>query len=276
MISRVALNDGASPYEVTLVRSVVAGIAVLAYLLARRRVRKPDRVTISVGVVMGVTSLATPFILGTIALQYASAGFVSLPAALIPLLTAALAHVLLPGERLSRAKVGGLVIALVGVVVLLAGDAGIGGGGRPVFAGILGLTSSVAIAFGSICAKRFAGRYDPLDVSWVQFVAGASVIAVAALAAGEGVSAGPAAAWPELILLGLVGTFLPAALYFWLLRYVTATYASVIGYVVPIFSVVLGIRLLDERLETGILVGGLLIMTGVIITDRLEARVRRS
>jgi drug/metabolite transporter (DMT)-like permease len=56
---------------------------------------------------------------------------------------------------------------------------------------------------------------------------------------------------------------------------VTATYASVIGYIVPLIAVIVGVVLLDEQVQPGILIGGLLILTGVVVTDRLEQRVPR-
>jgi drug/metabolite transporter (DMT)-like permease len=272
----MALADGATPYEIALARAVLAAVGVLAYLLVRRRLRRPDGIVLRVGVVMALTNLAVPFVLANIALQYASAGFVALPAALIPLVTAALAHVFLPDERLSASKVLGLIIALAGVVVLLtSGDSGLGTAGRPLVAGALGLASTVTIAAGSVYAKKSAGRYATLDVAGTQFVLGAVCVAVAAVAAGDGVGAGPRASWPELLYLAGVTTFVPFTVYYWLIRRVTATYASVIGYIVPLIAVITGVVVLDEQIQPGILFGGLLILSGVLITDRLEHRVGR-
>ena len=75
---------------------------------------------------MGVSNLAVPYILSTIALQYASAGFIGLTTALIPLFTALLAHFALENERLSPMKVGGLVLGFAGVGALLgSGESGL-------------------------------------------------------------------------------------------------------------------------------------------------------
>lgn len=276
VVSRMALADGATPYEIALARAVLAGIGVVALLAVRRRLRRPDGVVWRVGTVMALTNLAVPFVLTNLALQYASAGFVALPSALIPLITAALAHLFLTGERLSGAKALGLVTALAGVVVLLtSGDSGLDTAGRPVVAGLLGLVSAVTIAAGSIYAKRHAGRYATLDVAGTQFVLGAVMVAGAALLAGDGLGTGPRASWPELAYLAAVTTFVPFVVYYWLIRHVTATYASVIGYVVPLIAVLAGVVLLDERVQPGILAGGVLILGGVVMTDRLEHRLGR-
>jgi drug/metabolite transporter (DMT)-like permease len=275
VVSRMALADGATPYEIALARAVLAGIGVVVYLAVRRRLHRPDSVVWRVGIVMALSNLAVPFVLGNIALQYASAGFVALPTALIPLITAALAHVFLPGERLDVAKTLGLLVALAGVVVLLAsGDSGLDVAGRPLVAGSLGLVSAITIAAGTIYAKRYAGSYTTLDVAGTQFVLGAIIVAAVALVAGDGVGTGPRASWPELAYLAVATTFVPFTVYYWLIRRVTATYASVIGYVVPLIAVVTGVILLDEQIQPGILLGGLLILGGVVITDRLEHQLR--
>ena len=71
-------------------------------------------------------------------------------------------------------------------------------------------------------------------------------------------------------LVWMVGLFL---LFFWLLKRVPVTRASLIGYVVPLIALIAGIVLLDEKLQVGIAIGGVLILGGVILTDRVERRV---
>jgi len=273
VVSRIAIQDGASPYEIALVRGVLAGVGVLVLLMVRRRLRRPGRHATRVGAVMAVTNMAIPFLFGSIALQYASAGFVALPIALIPLTTAALAHVFLPDERLTLIKMMGLSIALAGVAVLaLSGDSGLEEGGRPLIALLLGLGSVVSISVGGVYSKQHAGKYGLLDVSGIQFLGGAVIIVVASLAIEGAVGFGPRAAWPELGYLSMVATFMPFLLWYWLIRHVTATYAAAIGYVVPLIAVIVGVIVLDEQVQPGIAIGGALILAGVILTDRLERR----
>jgi len=259
VVSRIAIQDGASPYEIALVRGVLAGVGVLVLLMVRRRLRRPGRHATRVGAVMAVTNMAIPFLFGSIALQYASAGFVALPIALIPLTTAALAHVFLPDERLTLIKMMGLSIALAGVAVLaLSGDSGLEEGGRPLIALLLGLGSVVSISVGGVYSKQHAGKYGLLDVSGIQFLGGAVIIVVASLAIEGAVGFGPRAAWPELGYLSMVATFMPFLLWYWLIRHVTATYAAAIGYVVPLIAVIVGVIVLDEQVQPGIAIGGAL------------------
>jgi len=273
VVSRMALEKGAGPYEIALARGALAAMAVVLLLAARGRLRRPGGVTIKVGVVMGVFSMAVPFVLGTIALQYAGAGFVALPISLVPLTTAAMAHLLLPGERLDTAKVLGLGVALTGVaVLLLSGDSGLADGGRPLIAGVLGLVTVVTISAGSIFSKRYAGEYGLMDASAIQFSLGTAMIVAASIVMEGRVGVGTLEAWPLLAYLAAVSTFIPVLLYYWMIRHVTATYAAAVGYLVPLVAVILGVVALGEELQPGIVWGGGLILAGVILTDRLEHR----
>lgn len=275
--TRAAFNQGASPVTVAVYRGAFATVAVLVFLVIQRRGIIPrSMAALRVGLMMGITNMAVPFVLANIALQYASAGFVGLMTALIPILTAVMAHFLLEGERLSGMRVAGLVVALAGVATLmLSGDSGLAEGGRPLYAGILGLISVLAISYGGVYAKRFAGQYRNLDASGIHFLSGTLVIAVIWLF-GDGLPrAESLRALSLMAYLGLVSTFAAFALYYWLLQRVSATYASLTGYVVPVFAIVSGIVLLDERLQPGIVLGGSLILLGVIITDRSYRRPGR-
>ncbi len=78
--------------------------------------------------------------------------------------------------------------------------------------------------------------------------------------------------WVLIAYMTLIGSVTPFLLFFWLLQHVSATKASLVGYVVPLVALVAGITLLDERLQAGILVGGVLIVAGVVLTERAERR----
>ncbi len=74
--------------------------------------------------------------------------------------------------------------------------------------------------------------------------------------------------------MALASTAGPNLLYYWVLRHVSSTQASMIGYLVPIVAVTAGGILLDERLEFGLVAGGTVILVGVILTNRAERRSR--
>ena len=273
VMTRVAFDNGLEPYSVVAISSVIAAMAVIGYAVAVRHGFKVGALGWRVGAVMSVMSVTIPFLSRNLALQYASAGFVGLASALVPLATAIAAHFMLTNEPFDRTTVTGLLVALAGVAVLvLSGDAGIGEGGRPELAGVLALAGVVSVALGGVYAKRHAGGYSPLAVAGVQFVLGAAITTVLMLIV-EGTPSNPTAAgWGSLVYIAIVATFMPVALYYWLLRHVTVTYSALIGYVIPLIAVAVGVIALDEELQPGIVAGGVLILAGVVMTDRARRR----
>ena len=66
--------------------------------------------------------------------------------------------------------------------------------------------------------------------------------------------------------------FLPFYLFYRLIQKVPATTVSLIGYLVPLVALIGGLLLLGEQLQAGMVVGGLLILAGVVFTDRADRR----
>jgi len=273
VVTRVALAEGLNPLTIAGVTSAIAAAAVLLFMLIDGGSFPIGKIELKIGLVMSILSVTLPFVSRSVALQYASAGFVGLATALVPLATVVVANFVLKDEPLRLATVVGLGIALAGVAVLvLSGDSGIGIEGRPAVAGGLALVGVVSVALGSVYAKRYAGQYSVLGVSGVQFAIGA-LLASGASVAVHGVPEGPSInGWASLVYIGVIGTFLPIVVFYWLLRHVTVTYATVIGYIVPLVAVIVGVVVLGEQLQPGILLGGGLILAGVVVTDRLRAR----
>jgi drug/metabolite transporter (DMT)-like permease len=273
---RAALNEGVEPITMVALRSVLAAGGVLIYLRLIDRPIGSDRGLWTTGVVMGIFNLTLPFILFTLAYQYASAGFVGLFAALIPLSTAVWAHYTVPGEPLSTGKSLGMLIALAGVAFLLgSGSSGLSEGGSPQLAAILGLGAVVAVGFASAYAKRRSDTFTPLPVVGIQFVVGTVMLFPLMLVVDGLPTDVSAAGWALVVFLAAGSSFLPFLLFYWLLQNASVTTASLGGYIVPLVSLLGGIILLDESLQLGIVVGGTLILVGVILTDQAERRLVR-
>lgn len=273
--TRIALDEGTTPYRLAAYRAFFAVLAVVIYLAIRRRGLPRGKVTWKVGLVMGLSNLAAPFIFGTLALQHAGAGFIGLMTALIPLVTAAVAHFTPLEEKLSVTKTTGLLIGFGGVaVLLLSGDSGLAEGGNPILAGGLALCSVVAISLGGLYAKFHSGEYEGMDVAGIQHAVGVVVIAIIAFFVDGGPRTETAVTWAAVVYMAVLCSLTPMMLYYWMLRKVSATYAALAGYIVPPIAILAGIIVLDERLQPGILLGGILILVGVLLADRAERRPR--
>lgn len=269
--ARAAFREGAGPYTVVGMRTLIAAIAVLAYAVWRGR-SFPSRRWWRLGGLIGLTNYTIPTLLFVLAVQFASAGFLGLLVANIPPVTAVWAHFLLADERLNRRKALGLSLSLAGVAVLIAtGESGLPAGGRPGLAVALILVGIVVASFGGVHARMHAPGHHLLDLAVPQFTVGALVLLPAMLAV-EGLPTGISpAGWGVIAYMGVVGTFVPSLLFFWMLQRVGATTASLPSYVIPVIALAGGALLLGEQVTLIMGLGGALILTGVLLTERAEA-----
>ena len=167
--TRAAFNEGVDAWTMIAFRVFFAAVLVGAVLVIRR-VPLPSKVVLGYGLTQAVFNLTVPYVLFTFAYDEASAGFVGLLTALIPLSTAVAANFMLPDEPLSKGKLAGLLVAFSGVAfLLLSGDSGLSEGGRPLVAVGLGITAVTSVGFAAAFGKRHAGSYDPSMMTGLQF-----------------------------------------------------------------------------------------------------------
>ncbi|NNF11118.1 MAG: DMT family transporter [Acidimicrobiia bacterium] len=274
---RAAFDEGVTPIAMVALRAIIATVALFAFLHFVRGSVPRSRDEWKVGAVMSVFNLSLPFILFTLGLQYASAGFMGLLAALMPVATAIFAHFLLPDDPLYSGKVIGLLVAFGGVAFLsLTGDSGLDEGGRPMLALALGLGAVLCVGVSNIYAKKQSAGYDPVEVTAMQFALGSLILVPLTLLVEGLPSEITGIAWVLLAYLGLAGSVVPFLAYYWVLQHVSVTRAQIIAYLVPLVALTTGIIVLDERIEIGIAVGGALILAGVIITGAAERRFVRA
>ncbi|MBN2113705.1 MAG: DMT family transporter [Acidimicrobiia bacterium] len=268
--TRAALREGVGPYTIMGIRIVIATAALFAYRMLRRR-RLPDAAMWRLGAVIGLTNITAPYILFTLAVQHASAGFLGLLIANIPLVTAIWAHFLLPDEKMNQRKALGLSLAVGGLAVLLVtGESGLGDAGRAGLSAALALGGVVVSSFGGVHARRHAPNHEVLDLAGPQFALGAAVLLPLMLAIEGLPTAVSAAGWGLMVYMALAGTFMPFVLFFWMLQRVSATTASLPSYVIPVIALAGGAWLLDEQVSWLMAVGGGLILAGVVFTEGAE------
>ena len=275
--NRALVNRGVPPITAAAYRGLLATAAVIVFLAVARRSMPRGRRTWATATVLAVCNMAVPFVTVTIAVQHASAGFVSLLASLIPLTTALWSHAVIPQERLTRLTFLGLTMAVGGVTILMvSGDSGLVEGGEPIFATVMGLTAVLSIGFARMYARHHAASYDADQMTAAHFAVGTVMLLPLALVVEGPRNVPTGLEWAILLYVALAATVLPFFLLFWLSQNVTATHASLSNYFVPVSGVAAGVIVLGERLQPGIIIAGPLIVGGVLIADAIEHRLKQN
>jgi drug/metabolite transporter (DMT)-like permease len=77
-----------------------------------------------------------------------------------------------------------------------------------------------------------------------------------------------AGAWWSLLYMALFGSVLAYLIYNYALVYIPASRVSAFSYMQPLGATLLAVPLLGELISTTLVIGGILVLTGVYITER--------
>ena len=210
------------------------------------------------------------------ALELIPAGRTALVVALNPIMTA-LTMALVFGERLPGYRWLGILLALAGVwIVLSKGDPS---------AIVQRVGRGELMMLGGACCwaiytvvGRFAlsggGSLSPLAITTVTTLWGALMLSVGMPFEWSSWQAGAVspAAWAAIVYLGAGGTALAFVWYAEGLQKLGAARTAVFNNLVPVFGVTLGTALLGEPLLVSMLVGGLVAIVGVSLTNWTRSR----
>jgi drug/metabolite transporter (DMT)-like permease len=193
----------------------------------------------------------------------------------------ALLAALILKERIMPARIAGIAIALLGVV-LVTFNTGFSLGEDRGGIDLLGCAFSLMAAFSfslySVIGKRILTSNDPLIVAALALFSGAILLNVFTTVT-VGHSATINAGWPTFLLmvfLGLTMIGIAYPLWFTCLKRLPASHASIYIYLTPVFAVTLSLIILQERFSWLFWVGGACILGGIIITNRFAADTRES
>jgi drug/metabolite transporter (DMT)-like permease len=261
--------ENLSPWQIVAGR-LLLGAAVLGLVLRVRGETLPaGRAVWGALAVMAIVSNIVPFALITWGQESITSSLASILNSTVPLFTAGIAAAVVPGERLTAMRSAGIIIGFVGVGVIVGVDVN-GPGGD--FTGELAIVlASLSYAVGFVFAKRrLTGRAgSPLAFATGQLALGAAFAVVPAgiaTAAEPGLPGAPAVL--AVIALGALGTGVAYVLYYRLIADVGPTTASFVTYLLPVYGVALGWALLDERIGLNTLVGAVLVIGGITISER--------
>lgn len=271
---RIAL-DGIVPLWVATGRLTIAAVTLVLLLMALR-IRLPPlsnrRLWVHIAG-FAIFSNAMPFALTAWAQQYVQSSFVGISMALVPLFTLGLAHVFLPDEKLTLARVAGFVLGLVGVVVLIGTDALIvGTGTMQMVARLVCVAVTLSYSIGAIVARR-SPPGDPIAFTAASVLLAAAVLLPLTLAMSGVPALPPLRPALAMAYLGLFPTALAALIMVHVIRTAGPTFLTQTNYQVPVWSMIFGTLVLAEPLPPQFLIALALILTGLAVS-RLAMRRR--
>jgi drug/metabolite transporter (DMT)-like permease len=194
--------------------------------------------------------------------QFIPSGWISVVFGLSPIMTGLLARIWLREQGLTPPRLLALLVALAGLGLIF--DVGMQSGTQ-VAIGLLGTLFSVVCHSASmVWIKRLDARLHGLSVTTGGLMVAVPLFLLSWFLRGE--------SWPgtidghvlgSIFYLGVVGSVLGFALFFYVLRYVEATRVALITLMTPVIALLVGQWLNQEAIDARVWFGTALIMLGL-------------
>lgn len=277
LVIKVGL-EGVPPFLAAGLRFAL-GAAVLAALSAARKPGKPldrdDKIAIwSSGLLSFTLSYACVYW----AEQYISSGLTAILYCTMPLVVALLSRFWTRAETLSPRKVGGILVAMGGTVLLFWPGSGVT---RAQLLGMAAaLVSAAAAAVNLVMLKRHSRHTDIYRLNGYAMAIGAACLLTLSAVLERGASP----AWTRanagaVVYLALVGSVAAFLSYTHLVKVMDATRLSLITLIFPIIAVILGCVFLREQTTSLTWIGMATVLAGVTLAivppDLLRAAFSR-
>ena len=259
-----------------------SGLAIAAAALLAWMRFKGERLALPLPVwgtmlVLALLNNIVPFALFGWAQQHIASGLASILNATTPIWGVVVAHIATSDEKMTPAKLIGVVVGFVGVATMIGPD--LLASGDSLLPQLACIAASLCYALAGVWARRFKPMgLKPLKVATAQLLVGALVMTPISLTVGQPWIGGS----PSLIAIGaitalaLVCTAFGYVLYFRLIDSAGATNATLVTLLVPPIAILLGALFLGELLSGGQFLGLAIIALGLAVIDgRLLAAVRR-
>lgn len=252
------------PLSFAGIRFVIASVILITLVVIRRLPiprSRPDWLLLAT---TGVLAFGLNYGLLFWGEQYISSGLAALLQATIPAFGLLIAHLYLPGEQMTPAKLMGTIMGIAGVGIIFSDQLSVAG--PRALAGSLALVgSSVCVAYSNVLIKAKAKHFEPTTLAGGQMIFGL----VPLLIIGIPLEGNPLNfRWTPMALfalfyLAIVGSVVAFILYYWLVKRMDVTNTMLIALVTPVVAVILGMLILKEELSWRIVAGGGLIISGI-------------
>ena len=257
------------PLTYVWLRLTIAAAAMWLFLKVRGEpLGLPRQVWGSI-LLLALLNNALPFTLFGWGQTHIASGLAAILNATTPIWGVIVAHFLTHDERMSRRKIGGVLLGFAGVATMI-GPTLLSSLGTSALAQLACVTAALSYALAAVWARRFKRLgLSPMSVTTGQLTAGAAMMLPLMLFVDQPWTHPfpPLTAWGAIVALALLCTAFAYILYFRLIETSGATNALLVTLLVPPVAILLGGLFLGETLAPQDFIGLGLIALGLAAID---------
>lgn len=270
----IGADDSFSQILFAGVRFALAGILVLVIgcLMSKKLLLPKNKTKIGHIAVLGLFQTVLQYIMFYIGLAHTSGVKSSILVAVNVFMSLIISALVFKMEKLTFQKTAGVVLGFAGVVIINLTSASSLGGFSIKGEGAI-LLSAFAYSVSSVLIKKYSQTDNPVMLSGWQFFAGGVFMIVFGLIAGGKFIVEPSETAKSLLILFYLAFISAVAYTVWgiLLKYNPVSNVAVMGFMNPVFGVLLSAAILGETAEAFSfknLISLLLVCVGIFIVNK--------
>lgn len=257
------------PFLFTAIRQTTAGLILLAFMFTMGKAAIPSKEQLIRQAIGGFFMISLGNGLVAWAEMHIPSGVAAIICSLMPAVVIMVNVTIHKDERPTLPIILGLAVGLVGIVMIFGENMGQFSQREYTLGIIMTFIAVIAWASGSIWIKKKNLESDPFVNAGLQMFFGGLWLFPASLAFDDlsNVSWSPEAGYSMLYLI-VFGSLVAYASYSYALRKLPMTIVSLYAYVNPLVAVILGWLVLDEKMNSRIIMAFILTVGGIYIVNR--------
>lgn len=263
------------PITLTLFRVLIAVVMLYVFLIIKKIQIFRYKHYIPHFLFLGIVGSSLPFTLFGFAEQVVSSSIAAIINGMVPLMTIVIANFAIKDEYLTKNKLIGAITGFIGLAILVAPQ--LSGSQSSLSGMIMSIVAVICYSVALIHSRKYIKDVDPVISSTMQLSFATLFLFIFAVIFENPLQIvnSEADVIMSVLFLAIFGTFIAFILLYKLLKMTSASYVSMVNYIVPIIGVILGVVVLREDLTLTSVIGCLVIISGVGIANGVFARVKK-
>ncbi len=256
-------------FALNLLRVAVCGILLWVLYLFKPVKSRIDKKDYGRFILCAFTGVALNQLLFIKGLSFTYSIHASLLMLVTPILITIMAAFYLK-EKLSSAKIIGLLLGVTGAVILVVDRSAGGSASNPLLGDILIIANAISYAVYMVLVKPLMIKYDAIVVIRLCFTLGFFMILPFCFTEffNTDFTGFTSVAWMNVVILCILGTFLAYIFNVYGIKHLGASVAGAYIYIQPIFAAVIAIVFLHEGINLQKIIAGVTIAGGVYLSNK--------
>lgn len=270
---KVAIAD-MTPLTLVAIRLIVGSLGLLLVVLFRPAMMKGWNTRLWAFFLVAIFNAVIPYLAISWGEEFITSGMAAILNATTPLVLVIVSQWWPNGERMTWARMGGVVIGFLGVALLVGPTAfATNGTSLYILGALLVLIGAASYAIGSLFARGMLSGLPLMQPAIGQTAMGAVILTpIAAIAFAvqpqHAIQTPPVLAIAAVLALALGGTTLAYICYYWLIQRVGPTRTLIVTYLLPCTALVYGALFLNEQVSINALGGLALVLVGIFFAGK--------